>query len=433
MNHADTLAGLGVMIPDVLLPVEGTDLERWAVVACDQYTSQPEYWDEAEAFVGEAPSTLRLVFPEVHLHEPEPERRIAAINEAMRDYDERGLFRTLPGTLVLVRRETGAGDLRWGVMVALDLEAYDYSPGSRSLVRATEGTILDRIPPRKRVRAEAPLELPHILVLISDPDLTVIEPLVAAVDSYTPLYDTALMADGGQVTGWAVDEAHLAGFADALAALHAGLDPENPLLFAMGDGNHSLATAKSCWEDVRATLGEDDRATHPARYALVEIENIFDPGLEFEPIHRVLLGTTREDFETELAKHCGSYEAEAVPDLDTLLAALDTATVQSFGFADGDELEVYVLEDPAASIAAGTLQKVIDGLVAVGHQVDYIHGADVTAELAEAEGTLGLFLPGVPKETFFASVVADGALPRKTFSLGEAADKRYYLEARRIR
>lgn len=430
------LADLGVAIPDILLPRPSVDLHRWAVIACDQFTSQPDYWQRVEGLVGSAPSTLRLTYPEVYLGEPDPQRRITAINAAMDQYLADGVFDTQPQTLVLVRRETAAGSVRWGLLVALDLEHYSWEAEARTPIRATEGTILDRIPPRKLIRQDAPLELPHILVLISDPEATVIEPLAAKARELRPLYDTELMLGGGRVSGWAVDAVDdLAAFGDALASLHDRLDPTNPLLFAMGDGNHSFATAKSCWDDLKAGLDPAERATHPARFCLVELENIFDPGLEFEPIHRVLFGTSRADFEAELRRHCGGFTAEPVPDAAALAEAMEAAgDSQTFGYADADTVAVYALAEPETSLAAGTLQHVIDALIAAGRtEVDYIHGADVTAALGREPGNIGLFLSGVPKATFFDSIVRDGALPRKTFSMGEAEDKRYYLEARRIR
>jgi hypothetical protein len=255
MTYVSTLARIGVQVADILLPRAGVDLERWAVVACDQYTAQPDYWAEVEGVVGEAPSTLRLIYPEVYLGEPDAGSRIDRINAAMRDYLARGLFDTYDKTLLLVRRETATGVVRWGLMVALDLEQYSWNAEDRTLIRATEGTILDRIPPRKQVRKDAPLELPHIMVLISDASRSVIEPLAAATDDLTPVYDTLLMQHGGRVTGWALPTTSLPQVADALAALHDALDPADPLLFAMGDGNHSFATAKSCWEDLAPTLG----------------------------------------------------------------------------------------------------------------------------------------------------------------------------------
>lgn len=433
MDATAALAGIGVRVPDVLLPT--SDLHAWAVVACDQFTSQPGYWQQVEATVGEAPSTLRLTFPEVYLDEPEPERRITAINSAMSDYLGGGLFEEHPDTMVLVRRETRHGVVRWGLMVALDLEHYSWEPDARTLIRATEGTILDRLPPRVAIRRNAPLELPHIMVLISDADRAVIEPLIDATERLTQLYDTTLMLDGGRVTGWAIDSPDdVDAVAGGLLRLHQGLDPANPLLFAMGDGNHSFATAKSIWNDVRESLTEEQRTNYPARYCLVEIENIYDEGLEFEPIHRVLFATDRAAFETELDAHCRSFERAAAVSIDEVLRAIEEPGRQAFGYVDAQGPAIYRLDEPVASIAAGTLQRVIDSLSERGAAtVDYIHGADVTEELGRAPGNIGLLLPQVAKDTFFASIVADGALPRKTFSLGEAQDKRYYLEARRIR
>ncbi len=433
MTYEDTLARIGVRTPDILLPRADVDLQRWAVVACDQYTAQPDYWTGVEELVGEAPSTLRLIYPEVYLGEPDSTARIDAINASMREYLDRGLLTTYERALLLVRRVTATGVVRWGLMVALDLEKYSWTAADRTLIRATEGTILDRIPPRKQVRKDAPLELPHIMVLISDPERSVIEPLAARADGITPVYDTELMAHGGHVTGWLVPTDALPQVADALAALHGALDPADPLLFAMGDGNHSFATAKSCWEDVKATLPEAEQADHPARYALVELENIFDPGLEFEPIHRVLFETPRAVFERELRRHCGSYVASPAASTAEVMARVEGAHEQTFGYCDEHEYATYTLTDPVASIPAGTLQTVIDALSEAGREVDYIHGAEATSEIGRRPGNLGLFLPAVPKDSFFASIVADGALPRKTFSLGEADDKRYYLEARSIR
>ncbi len=429
------LARVGVLVPDVLLPRPGIDLSRWAVVACDQFTSQRDYWQRADEFVGDAPSTLRLVFPEAYLEDRHPRRRIAAINAAMTSYLEDGLFVRHQRTLVLLRRTTGEGVTRWGLMAALDLDAYDWHADSRTLIRATEGTIEDRIPPRKAIRRDAPLELPHIMVLISDPARTVIEPLAALAPSFVQLYETDLMAGGGRLSAWAVDDpAHQQQFAEALTALADALDPANPLLFAMGDGNHSLATAKSLWEDLKPTLGPEEQAAHPARFALVELENIFDEGLAFEPIHRVLFGVDRATFEAELARHCGSFLVAEIPAEGLEASIADQGAGQAFGHADATGTRVYRLDGAGAVIAAGTLQHVIDALVAAGEAtVDYIHGTDVALELGQQPGNLGLLLPPIAKESFFASIVADGALPRKTFSMGHAEDKRYYLEARAIR
>lgn len=281
---------IGVLVPNVMLPPKGTDFSKWAVVACDQYTSQPEYWEQARALIGDAPSTLDLILPEAFLGKPDEQDRINAINKHMREYMENGVLTTLPQGFVLVRR-TAAGNTRNGLVLALDLECYDYNKGSTSLIRATEATIVSRIPPRLRIREGAPVELPHILVLIDDPDRTVIEPLFKKTDSFETLYDTDLMLGGGHISGWLVsDPSDIQGVLDALTAL---TDPDSfkakygdhaPLLFAMGDGNHSLATAKANWEKIKASLPEAELASHPARYALVEIENVHDDGIILEPI-----------------------------------------------------------------------------------------------------------------------------------------------------
>lgn len=435
MDLPAALARVGVRVPDVLLPRPGTDLNAWAVVACDQFTSQPEYWQRVAELVGDKPSTLNLIFPEVYLEQPDVDARIAAINQSMTGYQADGVTLTHPSTMVLVRRETVHGAVRWGLIIALDLEQYSWEPDARTLIRATEGTILDRLPPRVMIREAAAMELPHIMVLISDQNRAVIEPLAAVVDRLTRLYDTELMLDGGRVAGWAVDSpADLEGVAAGLGALLDALDPENPLLFAMGDGNHSFATAKSIWENVKGGLTEAQRADHPARFCLVELENIHDPGLEFEPIHRVLFGTDRATFEAALARYCGGFERQDAAEVGTVLETIEEPGDQAFGYIDAAGPAVYRLTEPVASIAAGTLQRTIDSMTEAGSaSVDYIHGTDVTEELARVSGNLGLLLPQVAKDSFFASIVADGALPRKTFSLGEAHDKRYYLEARAIR
>lgn len=431
------LNALGLGVPDILIPRPGTDLKKWAVVACDQYTSEKEYWQSVDAFVGSAPSTLRLVFPEAYLDDPDTETRIRNINRKMTEYVESDLFATYPESFFLVHRETGPSSGRWGLVVCLDLDCYDFSKSSRTLIRATEGTILSRIPPRKRIRKDAPLELPHILVLINDAKHTVIEPLVAMKDSLEPVYHTDLMKNGGKISAYRVHGEKLLGqVALAFKTLHAALDPANPLLFAMGDGNHSLATAKSCWEDIKSSLDEEERLHHPARYAMVELENIFDPGLEFEPIHRVLFNIDASTFFSQLSRFCEKYDEKPASSLEQLVKTIEKRDgKQRFGYADADGLRIVTVDTPCATIPAGTLQSVIDSLLenhGKGH-VDYIHGIDVTMNLGSKPGNIGLFLPVIDKNTFFDTIVKDGALPRKTFSMGEAHEKRYYMEARKIR
>lgn len=434
---------VGVLVPNVMLPPKGTDFEKWAVVACDQYTSQPEYWEEARRIAADEPTTLDLILPEAYLGKPDEPERIEAIRENMDAYLRLGVLEERQQGFVLVKR-TVAGKTRYGLVMALDLEQYDYHKGSTTLIRATEGTIESRIPPRLRIREGAPLELPHILVLIDDPARTVIEPLTARADGMELLYDTELMLGGGHIEGRLVaDEGQVCGVLKALAALtdagafRAKYGDHAPLLFAMGDGNHSFATAKANWEQVKATLPEALRATHPARYALVEVENVHDQGIEFEPIHRVVFGIEGKRATELLQKHLMAQNGSVdtlwfETDGPTAVRAADGVHVLPFFFAGA--CGAFLVENPAQQLAVGTLQNAIDAMLieVEGAEVDYIHGADVVQELAMRENTMGFLLPAMEKAQLFPTVVYDGALPRKTFSMGEANEKRYYLECRRI-
>ncbi len=428
---------IGVRPADIMIPKKDIDLNKWAVVACDQYTSEKDYWESVSDYVGAAPSTLRVIFPECYLEDPDGDERIANINKTMKKYVEDGIFDTYKECFFLIKRTSTSGS-RLGLMAALDLDKYSWEKDSKTLIRATEGTILSRIPPRKKIRRDAPLEIPHIMVLISDEKKSVIEPLYAKRDSLKKLYDTSLMKDGGHVEAYLVDSKEdLGAVYNAFEALYNAVDKDNPLLFAMGDGNHSFATAKSCWEDIKQTLTPEERKTHPVRFCLVELENIFDPGLVFEPIHRVLFGVPEKVFLEELEKTADkvSYEDEkdGVHCKNCIKKRNADQSVQGFGYCVKGS-HVYVrLTNPKANIAAGTLQIVIDALLEKGYSVDYIHGDDVTDKLGQEEGNIGLFLPAIPKTTFFETIVKDGALPRKTFSMGEAQEKRFYMECRAIK
>lgn len=427
------LEKMGLRASDLMIPKKGNDLSKWAVVACDQFTSEKEYWEDVDRLVGDAPSTLRLIFPECYLEDGDGDKRIADINRTMAQYVKDKLFDTYGDCFFLVKRTCG-NTSRWGLMASLDLDRYSWEKDSTSLIRATEGTILSRIPPRKKIRKDAPLEIPHIMVLISDKENSVIEPLAAKTERLSEVYDVELMKNGGHLQAWVVDsEKDKAAIASAFGKLYDALDPKNPLLFAMGDGNHSFATAKSCWEDIKQTLSEEERKTHPARFCLVELENIFDPGLVFEPIHRVLFNVPEDVFLAELAKNADKVDTEKVGCRNCIAKHIADQSRQRFGYCTSDKHVVVTLENPSANIAAGTLQKVIDSLIAKGYSVDYIHGADVTDKLGSEKGNIGLFLPAIDKGTFFDTIIKDGALPRKTFSMGEANEKRYYMEARAIR
>jgi hypothetical protein len=433
---------LGFRLPRVCLPRPGIDLKKWAVIACDQHTAQPEYWLQVEREVGEAPSSLHLIFPEVHLGAADAAARIARIQATMRRYLADGLLHEHDGGVYVERRIDGR--VRRGLMLELDLEHYDYAPTSTSLIRPTEGTIVERIAPRVEVRQGAELELPHILVLIDDPQHTVIEPLARQRARYAPLYDTPLMAGGGRVTGMALDAPAQAQAMQALQALgdgaafaaRHGLPPGTPpMLFAMGDGNHSLATAKACWERIKASAGPD----HPARWALVEVENIHDPALEFSPIHRLLIGVTG-DVRDELAAHFGArLRIVEQPDAAAMRAALAALprTEHAAGLLQpgGRHALLVVSGMPAAQLDVATFQGFVDDLLTRGgaREVDYVHGDDALAQLAAVDGHAGLHLATLGKSELIGRVARHGPLPRKSFSMGEADEKRFYLEARRIR
>ena len=427
------LEAVGLKAADIMLPKKGTDLSKWAVVACDQYESEKEYWQSASDIVGEAPSTLRLIFPECYLEDNDGDQRIANINASMKKYVDAKLFDTYKESFFLVRR-TCSGVSRWGLMAALDLDRYSWEKGSKTLIRATEGTILSRIPPRKKIRKDAPLEIPHIMVLISDEKRSVIEPLAAKKDKLQSVYDVELMKNGGHLEAWLVNsDEDKENICKAFEKIYAALDKNNPLLFAMGDGNHSFATAKSCWEDIKATLTPEQQKNHPARFCLVELENIFDPGLVFEPIHRVFFNVPEDVFLNELKKNAESISIEEVACRNCIADKIKDQSEQRFGYCVAGKHAVVTLKKPAANIAAGTLQKVIDELVKQKYNIGYIHGADVTDKQGSEKGNIGIFLPAIDKGTFFETIIKDGALPRKTFSMGEANEKRFYMEARAIK
>lgn len=445
------LARVGVMTPQIMLPRAGVDLLKWAVVACDQYTSDPGYWQEAAALVGNAPSTLHLILPEAFLGRDDDEARIGKIHQRMRDYLGTGVLAPAGRGMVLVERHTTRGRLRKGLVLAVDLECYDYRPGAASLIRATEGTVLDRLPPRVRIRRGAPLELPHILLLIDDPGRTVIEPLAAQAANLPVLYETELMLHGGRVLGRLVaEERLLAAVADSLSALaepessaaNHGARNQAPMLFAVGDGNHSLAAAKVVWEEIKA-LGADSPVSHPARYALVEVENIHDEGLEFEPIHRMIFGREPESFFAAMAEYFTGaaggftiYPCAGKAEVAARLAGLRAGDRKAhyLPYQAGSSFGIAAIEEPRHRLEVGTLQAFLDDLAVKlpGLRVDYIHGDDVVDALAAEPGNIGFHLPPLAKRELFRTVLQDGALPKKTFSMGEADEKRFYIECRRI-
>jgi len=430
---------IGIQIPQIFLPRPGTDLTKWATIACDQFTSQPEYWEKVEKLVGASPSTLNLTFPEVYLEKPGETDRIKSIQAGMRQVLDQGVLQPREG-LIYVER-TIDGRTRKGLVLALDLECYDFTKGSSSLIRATEGTIVERLPPRMKIREGAALEFPHILVLVDDPQGTVIEPLQAAKAKLEKLYDFDLMFDSGHLAGYAVSSELENGVVAALRGLAQpevfaekyGVKDQPVLLFAMGDGNHSLATAKAIWEKVKSTVGMD----HPARYALVEIENVHDQALEFEPIHRVLFGLKKDILSSMLAHFGVGYGYLPMASAEEMIKRVDNAKgdKQVIGVIGGGKpFGVIQIARATSNLPVGTLQTFLDAFMKShgAEKIDYVHGAEVTVELGSQPENIGFYLPGMHKSDLFKTVILDGALPRKTFSMGEAREKRFYMEGRKI-
>ncbi len=409
---------------DILLPkLSAEEMTKWAVVACDQYTSEPQYWEKTAETAGESPSALKLILPEVYLECEDVEQRIAVINSTMKKYLAEELFTEHKDCMILTVRTQADGRTRTGLVGAIDLEKYDYNKGSTSEVRATEATVASRIPPRVRIRRDAALELPHIMILIDDVRKTVIEPLEARLDSLPKLYDFELMQGGGHLAGYLVAGEDAKAVLSALDALadkedfnrRYGLTGEEVLLYAMGDGNHSLATAKACYEEKKAAGAPEAEI---ARYALAEVVNLHSGALEFEAIHRVIIEVDANRLMSEMTDALGLVKG---------------TEGQSFTVVLNGTEESYTVTKPSANLTVGSLQNFLDGyLSANSGAIDYIHGDDVVKSLCGAENSIGFLLPSMTKAELFPTVIKDGALPRKTFSMGHAHDKRFYCEARKI-
>lgn len=409
---------------ELLLPADPAHLPAWACVACDQFTSQPEYWEEARRLAGEKPSALNLILPECDLDKMDG--KVPEIHAAMEQYLKEGVL--TPGVekgFILTERTTESG-ARIGLVVLLDLESYDYRRGSQSLARATEETILSRLPARMNIRRGAAMELSHVLMLINDPAHTVLKPLYLRRETLKKLYDFPLMMGGGHVRGYAVtEESEITALYEALEALRSQIPGEHPLLFAVGDGNHSLASAKACWQEIKPGLTAEEAACHPARFAMVEVENIHDEALLFEPIHRVIFGYSGE----KLLSDWEAYAKVHGMDLNAKENAQEILCVYG-----NHEIQVRVGGSPHA-LAVGTLQHFLDAWLGDHPQarIDYVHGDDTAKSLAQKPDVTAFLLPVPDGRALFETVEKDGALPRKTFSMGHAHEKRYYLESRRLR
>lgn len=412
---------MNVFMPaDILLPRDEF-LDKWPVIACDQFTSDPDYWNRVRTYTGDVPSAMHLILPEAELGSADEAEKVDAIHNAMEQYLNGDVLRLFPNSYIYVERTLQNGMIRPGLIGMVDLECYDYRHDSTSLIRATEKTVLERIPPRQRVRRGAALELPHVMMLCDDEKMQLIEPVTAIRDTLPKLYELDLMEDGGHIAGYLVSGEPAAAFDRRLTAYAKTLDEKYPdltgakVLLAVGDGNHSLATAKSCYEELKQTNPGVDFSGHPARYALVELENIHDPSQRFEPIHRVVLQTDADKLLSDLQSICapGGYPVTWIMgdktgklELNRELGELDVAVLQNF-------LDQWLRKNPG--------------------QIDYIHGEEEVAALARKVNTLGLLLQPMGKSQLFRGVIAGGILPRKTFSMGHAREKRYYLEGRKIK
>lgn len=415
------MENIGFIAGDILIPKQQY-LENWSVVAVDQFTSEPDYWKAVAQQTAGVPSAYHITFPEIYLKQPGFDHRVETIQQNMKQYLDDEVFTMLPNSMIYLERTLPNGAVRRGLIGLLDLAAYDYHAGAQSLIRATEGTIIDRLPPRVKIRQNALLEIPHILILIDDERQCVIEPLASQTEGRTPCYDFPLMQKGGHVRGCALTDAEITQVQQALLTQRerSAASQETPFLYAVGDGNHSLAAAKDCFEQLRKTLSEADAMAHPARYALVELNNLHDPSLIFEPIHRVLFNTDPKQFIRFLSDFCASLPPSPYPP-------------QTFTICiDGTEQPV-ILQRPPHPLTVGSVQQIIDSyLAAHTGSIDYIHGDAVVRSLSSS-GAIGFLLPAMDKRLLFPAVQTEGALPRKTFSMGEAAEKRYYLECRKIR
>lgn len=411
---------------NILLPKD-VDMTKWSVVACDQYTSEPEYWKEVEKEVGSSPSTLNLILPELYLEDTDVEDRIKKINKTMEEYLDDGIFDEYKDTMIYLERTQKDGKVREGLMAMVDLEDYSYEKGSQTLIRATEKTVIERIPPRLKVRENASLELPHIMILIDDEKKNIIESLKDKVTSEDVVYDFDLMENGGHIKGYKLSDDVINGIESGLESLmdkdyfekKYNVKNKGVLLFAMGDGNHSLATAKANYENLKKTMSEEEYLNNPARYALVEVVNLHSPALEFEPIHRVIFNTDVNNLVEELHKY---YDIN------------EDGDGEYFELVTKDFDKRLYISNPKSNIAVGSIQMFLDDyLKDHSGKLDYIHGDETTRSMGSEEGNVGILFEAMPKEELFRTVILDGALPRKTFSMGHSYDKRYYLEARKIK
>ncbi len=412
----------------ILVPNKNISYNKFSVVACDQYTSQPEYWEEVEKLIDESVSAYNMVFPEIYLELDGFERRIKAINDYMDDCYNKNYFCEYPNSMFYIERTLENGKVRKGIVATIDLEHYDFKSGTENYIRATEGTVLERIPPRVKIRQNALLEIPHVMLLVDDDNKAIIEPLSSKIGEFELVYDFDLMQNSGSIKGYkldknSIDVVHeiLSNYADSEYFNEKySVNGKAPMLFAAGDGNHSLATAKECYEKIKNTSNLAAK-NHPARYALVELVNLHDESLEFEAIHRVIFDVNPEFLMQKMKEKLNLVEGEGAE--------------QVFCAVVNGKSTTYSITNPNRNICVGTVDSFINGfLYEFSGKVDYIHGEDVVNKITEKhDDSIGFIFPAMHKSQLFKTVILDGALPRKTFSMGHASDKRFYFESRIIR
>ena len=452
MNLLETY---GLKIPQILLPKDKANLKKWSVIACDQYTQDKDYWKKVEQEVADFPSTLKITLPEVYLGDSDKQDRINNINKTMKEYLSNNIFSSPVEAMIYIERTTGYGRMRKGLVTAIDLETYDCKPFSTALIRATEATIFDRIPPRMEIRRDAPIELPHIMLLVNDSEKSLVEKTGELAKSKSALYDTDLMMNSGHITGWQVsDKDEIANVENALNQIAKKQTQKDSsiFMFAVGDGNHSLATAKAIWDELKTKNGGTKNSdgsisipqgmeNHNARFALIEIVNIYDDGLTFEPIHRVLFNVENllEKVAEQFKKINCFVGIEEVSSEKDLANAVENSNADfGFVFEENGKVTYKVLKTNIQELAVSKLQPALDEILAdckkenIDCEIDYIHGTEEVFRLGGKNNATTILLPPIAKDTFFATIANSGPLPRKSFSMGEASEKRFYMECRQL-
>ena len=452
MNLLETY---GLKIPQILLPKDKANLKKWSVIACDQYTQDKDYWKKVEQEVADFPSTLKITLPEVYLGDSDKQDRINNINKTMKEYLSNNIFSSPVEAMIYIERTTGYGRMRKGLVIAIDLETYDWKPFSTALIRATEATILDRIPPRMEIRRDAPIELPHIMLLVNDSEKSLVEKTGELAKSKSALYDTDLMMNSGHIIGWQVsDKDEIANVENALNQIAKKQTQKDGsiFMFAVGDGNHSLATAKAIWDELKTKNGGTKNSdgsisipqgmeNHNARFALIEIVNIYDEGLTFEPIHRVLFNVENllEKVAEQFKKINCFVGIEEVSSEKDLANAVENSNADfGFVFEENGKITYKVLKTNIQELAVSKLQPALDEILAdckkenIDYEIDYIHGTEEVFRLGGKNNATTILLPPIAKDTFFATIANSGPLPRKSFSMGEASEKRFYMECRQL-